>query len=80
MRTTLNIDDRLMRLVKERAAATGRTVTSIIETALRDLLERELREESAPYELDWTVVEGGAQPGVDLEDRDALYERMDDDG
>jgi len=80
MRTTLNIDDRLMRLVKARAAETGRTVTSIVETALRELLDRELREEATPYKLTWTVVPGGAQPGVDLADRDSLYDRMADVG
>ena len=77
MRTTLNLDDELMRTVKRRAAETGRTVTSMIETALRDLIRREERPVSS-YVFDWPVVEGGAQPGVDLTDRDSLIDRMDD--
>ncbi|MBL8932396.1 MAG: type II toxin-antitoxin system VapB family antitoxin, partial [Kineosporiaceae bacterium] len=40
MRTTLNLDDDLMRLVKQRAAAEGRTVTSLIEEGLRALLRQ----------------------------------------
>ena len=28
------------------------------------------------YTLDWVIVEGDAQPGVDLTDRDALIDRM----
>ncbi|MFQ5889629.1 MAG: type II toxin-antitoxin system VapB family antitoxin [Gemmatimonadota bacterium] len=75
MRTTLNLDDDLMRAVKRRAAQTGRTITSIIETALRELLRRE-EDTRHPYRLDWTVVEGGTQRGVDLTDRDALIDRM----
>ncbi|MFQ5690762.1 MAG: type II toxin-antitoxin system VapB family antitoxin [Gemmatimonadota bacterium] len=76
MRTTLNLNDALMRSVKLRAARTGRTITSIVETALRELLRRE-QSPRGPYRLRWTVVDGGAQPGVDLTDRDALFERMD---
>jgi plasmid stability protein len=75
MRTTLNLDDDLMRAVKRRAAQTGRTITSIIETALHELLRRE-ETPADDYRLEWVVVDGGAQPGVDLTDRDALIDRM----
>jgi hypothetical protein len=30
------------------------------------------------YTLDWVIVEGGPQPGVDLSNRDALIDRMED--
>ncbi|NIR44781.1 MAG: type II toxin-antitoxin system VapB family antitoxin [Gemmatimonadetes bacterium] len=75
MRTTLNLDDDLMRDAKQHAAMTGRTLTALIETALRELLWREKREER-DYRLRWVTVEGGVQSGVDLTDRDALLERM----
>lgn len=39
MRTTLNIDDQLYREVKVRAALEGSTVTQLVETALRGLME-----------------------------------------
>jgi hypothetical protein len=76
MRTTLNVDDDLMRRVKRRAAATGRTITAIVETGLRDLLERESLLQQRSYTLRWTTVPDGAQPGVDLADRDSQFERM----
>jgi hypothetical protein len=38
MRTTLDIDDTLHRRAKELAARTGRSLTSVIEDALRDAL------------------------------------------
>ena len=75
MRTTLDLDDALMRAIKRRAAETGRTLTSLVETALRELLRRETGPRE-PFELCWPVVDGGPLPGVDLTDRDALLDRM----
>ena len=75
MRTTLNLRDDLMRAAKRRAAETGRTLTSLIETALDEPLENEARSD-ASYLLRWQPVGGGTQPGVDLSDRDALIDRM----
>ena len=79
MRTTLNLDDDLMRSIKQHAASTGRTLTSLVEESLRELLVR-VENSGRCYTLDWVTVEGGAQPGVDLTDRDALIDRMGDDG
>ncbi|CAN5859428.1 antitoxin VapB48 [soil metagenome] len=76
MRTTLDLDDEVMRTLKRRAAETGRTLTSLVEEALRAMLERGSRPDPA-YKLEWTVVPGGARPGVDLSDRDALIDIMD---
>lgn len=75
MRTTLNIDDNLMRTVKKHAAETDRTISAVIETALRFLLEQERRTDQ-PYCLRWKPVPGQLQPGVDLTDRDALIDHM----
>jgi Arc/MetJ family transcription regulator len=75
MRTTLNIDDDLMRTVKKRAAEKGTTVSATIETALRELLRQE-KEPKHPYRLRWHTVRGKVQAGVDLTDRDALLDRM----
>lgn len=75
MRTTLDLDDQLMRKVKRLAAETGRTLTSIIELGLRELLDQEQR--SHPYRFEWVTVPGGTLPGVDLTDRDALIDLMD---
>jgi plasmid stability protein len=75
MRTTLNLDDELMRVARQRAAQTGRTMTEILELALRELLDRESRPATG-YRLRWVTVRGRAQPTVDLTDRDALLDRM----
>lgn len=44
MRTTLNLSDELYRAVKVRAATDGRTVTSVVEEALRTMLAEHLAE------------------------------------
>jgi hypothetical protein len=75
MRTTLNLDDHLMDAVRQRAAETRRTITEIVETGVRELLERESRP-NGRHRLRWITVCGDAPPTVDLTDRDALLDRM----
>jgi hypothetical protein len=77
MRTTLDLDDALLRSVKARAAETGRTMTSFIEEALRDHLVR-ISGDAPTQPLRWVVVPGGPRAGVDLADRDALLDAMEE--
>ncbi len=79
MRTTLNLDDVLTHAAKQLALETDRTLTRVIEDALRAELQRR-RQARSSYELLWRPVSGHAKPGVDLTDRDALYELMEQDG
>ncbi len=76
MRTTLNIADDLMRSVKRLAAESGQTVTRVIESALRESLTRRKASRGRPFRLRWVTARGRLRPGVDLTDRDSLYERM----
>ena len=75
MRTTLNLDDELMKQVKRKAAEVGRTMTEVIETSLRESL-RQTREHGPAYRLNMVTVKGVKRPGVDLTDRDSLFEAM----
>ena len=75
MRTTININNNLMKRVKLMAAKTGRTITQVIEEALRKEVTGG-RPQSKPFRLQWITVSGRLQPGVDLADRDALTELM----
>ena len=75
MKTTLNLDDALLRKAKAEAASSGRTLTSMVEEGLREVL-RVQEKPAAPYKLKLMVAEGGPQAGVDVSDRDALYDRM----
>ena len=76
MRTTINLDDALMREAKQLAARTGRTLTAVITDALRESLSRARRGATPqPAELA-TFRGGGLQPGVDLDDTASLLELM----
>lgn len=75
MRTTLDVDSSLLRAAKRRAAETGRTLTAVLEEALRRYLEPS-RKPGGRYRYVPLTKRGRVVPGVDLADRDALYERM----
>jgi hypothetical protein len=73
-RTTLTIDDQLLRELKRKAAQEGRTLQSVTNDLLRRSL---LARPQESYQLrlhGWKATE---QPGVDLLDRDALFNLMD---
>ncbi|MDE0106377.1 MAG: DUF6364 family protein [Bryobacterales bacterium] len=75
MKITLNLDDRVVRAAKVRAAETGETLTRLIENALRDHLSNP-GTERRDFRLQLIVKRGTPVPGVTVDDRDALYEMM----
>ena len=74
MRTTINIDEDLYRRVKARAARDGRTVSDLIEDAVRVRLRPRPREVDLPALP--VVAGGGLQPGVELSDNASLVDVM----
>ena len=72
----MNLPDALMRLVRQRADSDHRTVTSLVEQALRELLARD-QNEREDEELLPTYGAAGSRPLVDIDDRDALYGALD---
>ena len=77
-RTTVRLDDDLFRKTRAFAAETGRTLTAVIEDALREVLARQhARRERAPVALP-TFRGQGLQPGVDLDDSAGLLDIMND--
>lgn len=75
MRTTVDINDRLLVAAKRRAADDGITLRRVLEQALRAYLRGERPSET--YRLAWHTERGRLQPGVSLDDRDALFDLMD---
>lgn len=74
-RTTLAIDDDLLRQIKEKAAREGRTFQDVANELLRHALHHPKGRAAARLELTgWSATE---QPGVDLLDRDKLFDLMD---
>jgi Arc/MetJ family transcription regulator len=75
MRTTIDINDLLFRAAKRQAAERGTSLREVVEAALRQHLGKV--KAAAPYRLQWQTESGRLQPGVDLTDRDALFDIMD---
>ena len=72
MKTTLNIDDTVMAELKREAARQGRTMSELVEMALRLLLRSPEKRGALPPLP--TFNSGGTL--VDIADRDALYQAM----
>lgn len=78
VRTTVNIDDRLLAQAKALAAKTGRSLGDVVDDGLRMVLDaaRQGRRSGA---TELPVFGGsGLRPGVDLEDKEALAALLDE--
>jgi Arc/MetJ family transcription regulator len=76
MRTTVSIDDDVLRTAKRRAAEEDRTLGELITEALRERLGRRPTEGRERY-VAVTCGEGGTLPGVDVTNNAAVRELMD---
>jgi len=74
MRTTLDLSDELLRAAKKRAADERVPLREVVENALRRYLSG--RQRRSEYRLRWSTEKGRLQPGVDLDDRDSLFDAM----
>lgn len=75
MRTTVRLNEALMRKVKQYALDHNQTLTSVIEEALNDKLTRR-NEASKPFVL--ITARGNLQPGVNLDSNAELLEQMEE--
>jgi hypothetical protein len=77
MRTTIRLDEQLLRRAKVAAAESGQTLTALIEGALREKLARR-RIGPRPRHLKLSTFKGqGLRSGIDLDDAAALLDLMD---
>jgi hypothetical protein len=76
MKTTLNIDNELLKKTREYALSTGNTLTKVIEEGLWNVFRRKESKQKRKYKLKWQTVKGKISKGVDLSDRDSLYDKM----
>ena len=74
MKTTLNIDDTVMDRLRRESARSGRTMSELVETALRHLLQRR----SAAPDLSPLPKFDSGGALVDVADREALYRVMEE--
>lgn len=72
MKTTLNLNEQLIRGAKAEAAQRGMTLTEFVDDALRLALDREIK----PYRFEMSVVEGDLGD-IPFNDREKLYDWFD---
>lgn len=73
MKTTLDLSDELYRQVKKRADDDDTSIKGIVEKALRLYLGGKIQGE---YRFTWHPDRGTLLPGIDLDDRDSLFNAM----
>lgn len=66
MRTTVRLRSELLKRARERAAADGRTLTSLIEEGLVRVLDESRPTRARKISLPVSRARGGLLPGVDL--------------
>ena len=73
-RTTLAIEEGLLKHLKAKAAHEGRTLQEVANELLRQALIRQ--EKKSDYRLSLRGWEAEERPGVGILDRDKLFDRM----
>jgi hypothetical protein len=76
MRTTIRINDDLLKQAKKRAADEGRALTSLVENGLRLILSKASASRRKRIELPVSKSTGGVLPGIDLKRSSDLEEVM----
>lgn len=77
MKTTIDIDDRLLERARRQAAARGITLRAVIEDALRARFAARPAT-AARFQFAPPVVYGSRPPAVDPADRTTLYDLLDE--
>jgi hypothetical protein len=77
MRTTLTLDDDVLKAAKRRAREQDRPLKDVVNEALRHGLALVEHPHPPAYTFRLRTVEGRLLPGVDLADRDKLFALMD---
>jgi len=78
-RTTIRLDARLLAEAKKTAASSGRTLTAVIEDALREWLLRRRGQRTTVIATLPTFRGHGVLPGVDLDNSAGLLALMEED-
>ena len=78
MKTTLNIDDSVMRRLREEAARRGITMSALVEAGLRRVLAEPAHIDALPAASPPLPSWNGGGELVDIADRDALYRAMEE--
>jgi len=71
-RTTISFDDDLLRKLKSEAAAKGVTLSDFVNSLLKQAMGNKTKQ--GQFKLRFTGWKADVQPGVDILDRDKLFD------
>jgi hypothetical protein len=77
MRTTLTLNDDVLRMARQKAVRENRRLKDVINECLRLGLTLGQRQTGAKHAFHPKTVKGRLMPGVDLNDRDKLFDLLD---
>jgi hypothetical protein len=79
MKTTIELPDHLLIAAKKRAADERRPLRALMEEALRNLLTRARPVARVKGKIPWDkiTVDAGLPPGLDVSNREAMYDWFD---
>lgn len=77
MRTTLTLNDDVLKMARRKAARENRSLRDVINECLRIGLTLGEDRKDSGYVFELRTVRGRVLPGVDLHDRDKLFDLMD---
>jgi hypothetical protein len=78
MRTTVRLDEGLLKKAKQEARKRGETLTSLMERGLRLAISgSHKRARATRVPLPTSKADGGVRPGIDLDDTSALLDDLD---
>ena len=75
MRTSIDIQEELFKAIRKKAQAEGTTLKELIHRGLRLVLKDEA-ESSTTFRFSWRTEKGKLSPGLRIEDRNQLWDRM----
>ena len=76
MKITLNLNDQILGQARDLAARDGITLTRLVEDALRERLAIAQHSRDR-FRMQLKTIKGDQPPNVDIDNRDALYDVMD---
>jgi hypothetical protein len=74
MKTTVEIPDELLREWKKRAAEQGTTLKEMWVLLLRDSLHPPGKRSASKRKIRWVTGKGGLPPGLDVSNRERMYD------
>lgn len=76
MRTTLTLNDDVLKMARQKAARENRSLKDVINESLRLGLTLGRQRSGTKYVFHLKTVRGRTMPGVDLHDRDKLFDLL----